>query len=165
MHKVKLLIAGLLLTALSPLSPSQAFAPLGAKLRFGVFWPTAVDARGLGKQWLLAGVEYDIARFPFAPSGRLTLSADAYGRSDALAIPAMVNYVQKGDKFHYLLGVGASFVDRPDFENTVQFCYQVGIGYEIIGGPSPVMAELRWISIANVSSFMDGFTLTVGVKL
>ncbi|MCL6623381.1 MAG: hypothetical protein K6T17_02035 [Fimbriimonadales bacterium] len=165
MHKIRLLFACLLLTTFASSSYPQAFAPLGVKLRFGVFWPSAVDARGLGKQWLLAGVEYDIMRFPLTPQGRLTFSADAFGRSDALAIPAMVNFVQKGDKYHYFAGAGAAFVDRPGFENSVQFCYQVGLGYQVIGGPNPITAELRWISIANVSSFLDGFAFTVGVKL
>ncbi|MEM4407414.1 MAG: hypothetical protein QXI19_01580, partial [Candidatus Caldarchaeum sp.] len=158
MHKAKLLAFCFLFLPLSASLSAQTFAPLGVKLRFGAFWPSAVDARGLGKQWLLAGVEYDVARFPLAPTGRLTISADTYGRSDALGIPVMVNFIQKVDKYHYTLGAGAAFVDRPDFDATVQFCYQVGVGYQIIGGPSPVIAELRWISVANVSSFMDGFT-------
>ncbi|MCH8274449.1 MAG: hypothetical protein IH851_06650 [Armatimonadetes bacterium] len=152
--------------------PSPASAqtePLGLLVRAGFFWPAAVDARAIGKQWFTIGAEMELGELRLGGSGgyraTYSISLDTYTRAGASSLPVLINYVGYVNEYHYTLGAGVAFVDRPGFDNAAKLTYQVGVGYEISGGPAPLIVELRWWSVSDVSSFLDGFSFTIGVRL
>lgn len=144
---------------------------LGVLIRGGIFAPTDVDARDVGSSWFIGGGELFLGKFPLIPSSglytpKLSVSVDAYSKEGAAAIPILANFTQYTSKnFFWSLGVGGSVARRPGFEDSFELAYQVGVGYEWGQSDTPITFQLRFFSVNNAGSILDGFAMTVGVKL
>jgi hypothetical protein len=151
----------------------QGTDPINITLRFGYFFPANAEARNLDKQWLTFGIEYEFLKLRSNAIGTerpaaLSLSVDAYSRSQQRstlqAVPVLINYVGDMGDFFYSVGVGAASATRTGFRNSVDFAYQVSVGYMFSKSQVPLLAAVRWYSVANIGSRLDGFAITVGVK-
>ncbi|MBV6503942.1 MAG: hypothetical protein AKCLJLPJ_02037 [Fimbriimonadales bacterium] len=143
-------------------------APLGLLVRAGFFYPSDTVAREEGKQWFTFGAELDLGKVPLISSAsnlRYSVSVDTYSKGGFTGVPILLNFTSYSKDFHISFGVGAAAVDRPGFDDPMKLAYQVAIGWDFSTGPTGTTVELRWRSIANVASSLDGVGLTIGVRL
>lgn len=148
----------------------HAQARLGLLIRAGLFSPTDGDARALGKTWFTGGGEFSVGKLPFSGKGpnppRLTFSIDAYSKAGASSLPIMVNMVQYTSKsFFWTAGVGGASVHRSGFKDSFELAYSVGAGYDYGSASSPITFQVRFFSVNDVGSLLDGFAFTVGVRM
>jgi hypothetical protein len=157
-------------SSLAAVSAQAQTKPLGALIRAGIFSPTDSDAGNLGQAWFTGGVELGLGRFPLFKGGgqfpgKWSLSGDAYSKAGASAVPITLNYIQyTSSHFFWNVGLGGALAHRPNFEDSFELAYQVGVGYDL-GGATPVTFQVRFFSVNNVGSFLDGFAFTVGLRL
>ncbi len=168
MKKLILIVTTGLLLAGSALAQSPFTNQLGFMLRFGIFRPTNSDAADLGDQWFTAGMEISLFKMKVPGSttaGEVTMSADAFSKAGATAVPVLLNYAAYSGSMRYSLGAGAAFLNRELFDNSARFAMQFSIGYVYKQGPFPIVLEGRYYSIFDEDRFFDGFGITIGLKL
>lgn len=162
------LVAAMLVAAAGASAQNSGQAPLGLLVRAGFFYPSDTAARDEGKQWFTFGAELDLGKVPLISSAsnlRYSISVDTYSKGGFIGVPVLLNFTTYSKDFHFSFGVGAAAVDRPGFEDPMRLAYQVAIGWDFNSGPTGTTVELRWRSIADVASSLDGMALTVGVRL
>lgn len=146
---------------------AQEFRELGLLFRFGIFNPVSNEASAVSANWMIAGAEYRVVNFPGPNNSRkpyLGLSIDVYNKEGFGSVPILANYTMFSGDFHFTAGGGIAFVRRPGFESAARAAYQIGAGYTLPGG-TPVLFEIRWHSAEGVSSDLDGFAFTLGVRI
>jgi len=161
------LVSFFCLWALGSAAFGQEFRELGLLFRFGVFTPSSSEASALSDNWVIAGAEFRVMNLPGPGDPRkpyLGISADVYNKEGYGSVPILANYTLFSGDFHFTAGAGIAFVRRPGFESTARAAYQVGAGYTLSGG-TPVVFEIRWLAAEGVSSVLDGFALTLGVRI
>ena len=163
-------VATIIFTGVFSQAPAQDNQPLGALLRFGIFWPSNSESSAIGDTWLTGGAELRIAGLRSGAtaagySSSLSISVDAYSRGGASSVPILLNYVGSKNRMHYAVGAGVSVAERPDHERAVKFAYQVLAGYDWSTSGTPLTVEIRWFTVADVGSTLDGFAVTIGIRM
>lgn len=146
---------------------TQEFREVGLLFRFGIFTPSSSEASAVSDNWVIAGAEFRVMNLPgpgYPHKPYLGVSVDVYNKESFGSVPILANYTAFSGDFHFTAGAGIAFVRRPGFESTARAAYQVGAGYTISGG-TPILFEIRWFSVEGVSSELDGFAFTLGVRI
>ncbi|HWP30228.1 MAG TPA: hypothetical protein VNK96_00650 [Fimbriimonadales bacterium] len=155
------------LWAFAQAANAQEFRELGLLFRFGIFTPSSSEASAVSDNWVVAGAEFRVMNLPGPSNPRkpyLGVSVDVYNKESFGSVPILANYTAFSGDFHLTAGAGISFVRRPGFESAARAAYQVGAGYTFPGG-TPVLFEIRWFGVEGVSSDLDGFAFTLGVRI
>lgn len=144
-------------------------SPLGILVRAGTFQPSSGTGSAIGEGWFAAGIEMDIFKLrlgPIDPLGaRISLSVDTYNRGSASSLPILVNFAGNQNRLKYSFGVGVAVADLPGQETEINFAYQLSLGYHIPWTGLPIIAEVRFFGVSGVDTALDGFALTLGIKL
>lgn len=153
---------------------AQDQAERGLSVKLGMMFPGHVSARGEGKQWIIAGLEYQLSeRKVSGGSTATTLSADWIARGDFRSVPVLFNYVSKSSEFYWTVGAGVTFVQVPETsqsgsstitrtEDSTRLAYSVGAGVEFKQFGSPMFVEARYYGSAEER--VNGFAVLVGLR-
>ncbi len=146
---------------------AQAQTPEGGELgsnwdlRAGFMIPESEAMRNASSDiWLTIGAEraiYEGERY------RGTLSIDYYGKDNKYNIPIQLNVRTETNRLHYGVGAGVSFGNGLT-RSTTAFAYNLMVGYSVIQGPKPVVAEIRYRGVAHGKGEMNGWAITVGTR-
>lgn len=157
------------LVFIAPASAQITPTPLGLLVRAGIFKPATGTGSAVGDSWFTAGAEVDIFRLNLGGlnplSSKVTISVDTYSKGGASSIPVLLNYVGKADALKYSAGVGVSIARRPGFDTATKFAYQFSLGYDLPIPGVPLLAEVRYFGVTGVATSLDGFALTLGIRL
>jgi hypothetical protein len=130
----------------------------GWDVRLGFFIPDRGNAKAAeGDVWFTAGIER-----AFYQHGRHTvgLSVDYYGSGKVYNVPILVNVHGESKRFRYGAGVGVS-MGHDLTRGTNGFAYQLGIGYVLTQGPSPIVFDIRYRGVGNAGE-LNGVSFTLG---
>ncbi len=172
-------ITGLAIAALAVMLATPASAQLsnvGLSLRGGLFFPTDSNTRdNAGQSWVAFGAEYKIKDLSLSPGGvagnpgALTVSLDYMGKGDYRHVPVLLNYMGYLDatrSLYFSGGLGVGFAKAPTpsgVEDNVRFAYQVGLGYTVVQGQTPVFVEAHYFGSGKTE--LNGFGFYIGVRL
>lgn len=127
-------------------------------LRAGFFVPERQASRAQeGDLWFTIGVErgfYETDRY------KGTISLDYYGSGGVYNIPITVNLRGTTQHFHYGLGAGVG-ISHDLSRGILGFTYNLGVGYDLTQGKSPITADVRYI-YQSTSAFLNGWAFTLG---
>ncbi len=149
---------------------AQETKPLGLSVRAGFFLPTNRAAKNAGENWLSFGLEYKIGDLKFGPTNpgyvnSYSISVDYYNKGDFRNVPVMLNYIGRGETIYYFAGAGVGFsrlTIGTNVLNSTDFAYQMGIGYEIMRGKTPIFFEAKYVGSGE--SRLAGWGLFVGTR-
>lgn len=150
----------------------QDSRPVGFSLRLGQFAPQGRDARAEGEQWFTVGIDVKLMELSRKADERnyVSLSVDFADRGRFQTVPVQVNWVSRTRSWYYFVGAGAAYTTvpkpvGPDIEEdeSVQFAYQIGFGYDFERQRSPLFLEAKYMG--NRQDKLNGFVVSVGVRL
>lgn len=146
---------------------AQMSKPAGFSIRGGAFFPSDSAAKALGNTWLGAGVEWkggDINKAGYTANSRAhwSISVDWYGKSNASAMPVLVNYVEKNQNFYWSVGAGISMLDDGT-DNMSKFGYSLALGWDAPNNNGmPWFIEGRYFGSSE--TVFNGFGTYVGIR-
>ena len=88
---------------------------------------------------------------------------DGFDRS--YAVPVMANLVWHSGNARYGLGAGYSFNKRLDGRGGSGTALNLILGYQLTHGKNPLSADLRYMFFGGASNELDGYSLTLGIRL
>jgi len=94
--------------------------------------------------------------------GRITLSADYYGKNSAYVLPVLLNYVGTANEFYYSLGAGLAYSNDSVNKNW-NFGYSAAIGINFSQSQTPFFLEGRFFG--NSDSRFNAIGVYLGVRL
>jgi len=139
-------------------------APVGIKLRVGLFFPTDTSLQDRGNAWIAFGGEYRLANLgkvndEMHPT--LALSVDYMARNNVSELPILLNYEIHQNGFFGSVGAGVSY-DRVFQGSETRFGYQVGVGYDFLPSAQlPMFLEAKFWG--NDHTQYDGVAVYIGV--
>jgi len=159
------------LAALAVSSFAQESNPAGIAVRAGLFFPSSSSSKDLGTTWFGGGATMRLKQADYnvgtPGSSELGISADYYGKSNASAIPVLLNFTSHNNDTYYVVGAGMSFNRIPSSsggtDSTARFSYTFGFGYNFMQGRSPLFMEFRYWG--NQNTELNGIAAYVGIHI
>ncbi|MDE2127748.1 MAG: hypothetical protein KGJ62_14295 [Armatimonadetes bacterium] len=108
---------------------------------------------GMVERQVYTGNQYDI-----------TVGIGYNGWDTVYSIPVMVNLIAHKDNLRYGGGAGYSFGKRASGTGTDGAAAMLLVGYDLVHGPNPISADLRYYFISGSNSELNGYSLTLGMK-
>lgn len=152
--------------------------PIGVSLRLGGFFPLDRAARNEANVWVNGGLDYklkDLGEFQMKKGNKplvvgqtaaLTLSLDYTGKGDWSSVPVHVNYMLSSANTFYFAGLGVAFTRYPtssgDTQSKARFSYQLGVGFDLTTGRTPVFAQVKYIG--SDQARFAGLAASVGIR-
>lgn len=109
---------------------------------------------GMVERRVYAGAGYD-----------LQVGIGYNGMNSVYSVPIMVNLIAHPYNLRYGIGAGYSFGKRVDGSGTDGVALDLIVGYRFVPGPNPLSVDLRYYFISGCSNELDGWSLTLGIKL
>lgn len=131
------------------------------EIRLGMFVPQDEAMRKAGGDvWFTVGAER-----PFYQADRYkgSISLDYYGNNNYYNIPILLNLSSETNRLRYGLGGGVSFGRALEHSPTA-FAYQLLVGYTLIQGSKPLVADLRYRGAAYGKGVLNGWAFAVGLR-
>lgn len=154
--------AALILAGLS-VSARAADNELGRNwtIRAGFFIPeNEAPRRAQGDIWFTVGAER-----PFYTAERWegTFSIDYYGAGGVYNIPITLNARGETNRLRYGIGAGVG-ISHDLTDGILGFSYNLLIGYTVMEGASPVVADIRYQGLSTGSRDLNGWQFTLGLR-
>ncbi|MCO5295490.1 MAG: hypothetical protein M9921_01400 [Fimbriimonadaceae bacterium] len=146
----------------------------GLSVKLGYLFPGHVSARAEGKQWLVAGLEYQLSERATRNGTRATtVSADYHSKGDFRSVPVLFNVVTRNAEFYWTAGAGVTFAQVPRTstsgsstitrtEDSTRFAYSFGVGKEFKQFGSDMFVEARYFG--SFEERVNGFAVMVGLR-
>ncbi len=132
-------------------------------VRLGIWIPQMETARRVNGEVGISGtaerrvyktLDYDI-----------NVGIGYHGFDRVYAIPIMANMIWHKGNFRYGAGAGYSFNKRLDGRGSSGTALGINLGYELTHGKNPLSLDFRYLFIGGSSSELDGYSLTLGIRL